>query len=413
MISQPGNIAIDQFSYPLEEKLIAKYPLAERDASRLLIYQKQKIREDIYRNIDRYLPKNSLLIFNDTRVIEARILFQKQTGGIIEIFCLEPEGPYQNLATVMGQKDKVRWKCLIGGASKWKKGEALRKKVKIKQKEITLQASYVLKESGYFILEFSWLPNGLTFGEILHAAGLIPLPPYIKREADDQDAIRYQTIYAAKDGSVAAPTAGLHFTHRVMEKMEAKNISREFITLHVGAGTFKPMKGRTLREHQMHEEFIEISKSAIEKLVKWERGRIVAVGTTSLRTIESLYWLGVKVILEPETRMESLTVKQWDPYLLKSKSIHARSSLQALAQWMDKQPTEKLVTKTQLLISPGYEFRMVNALITNFHQPHSTLLLLVAALIGKDWKKVYQYAMDQEFRFLSYGDGCLLFGSNG
>jgi S-adenosylmethionine:tRNA ribosyltransferase-isomerase len=412
MIIQPENIPIDQFNYPLQENQIAKYPLAERDDSRLLVYQNEKITEDIYRNIDRYLPKNSLLIFNDSRVIEARILFQKQTGGFIEIFCLEPEGPNLNMGTAMGQKEKVRWKCLVGSASKWKKAEDLTKKIKINQEEITLQASYILKESGYFIIEFSWLPRELTFVEILHFAGSIPLPPYIKREADHRDALRYQTVYAANDGSVAAPTAGLHFTHRIFEKLGVKNISSEFITLHVGAGTFLPMKGKTLREHEMHEEFIEISKSTIERLIKLEKGRMVAVGTTSLRAIESLYWLGVKIILQSEIKKELLTVKQWDPYILNSKSITVRSSLQALEQWMNKQQTEKLVTKTQLLISPGYEFKMVDALVTNFHQPQSTLLLLVAALIGKNWKKIYQYALDHEFRFLSYGDGCLLFSNS-
>lgn len=412
MIIQPENISIDQFSYPLQEKQIAKYPLAERDASRLLIYERERISEDIYRNIDRYLPENSLLIFNDSRVIEARILFQRQTGGFIEIFCLEPGKPNPNMATAMGKKEKVQWKCLVGGASKWNKAEDLIKKIKINQEEIVFKASYILKESGYFIIEFSWRPGELTFGEILHFAGSVPLPPYIKREADHTDALRYQTIYAANDGSVAAPTAGLHFTHRIFEKLRIKNITPEFITLHVGAGTFKPMKGETLQEHEMHEEYIEISKSTIEKLIELEKGRIVAVGTTSLRAIESLYWLGVKIILQSEIKKEFLTVKQWDPYTLNSKPVPVRSSLLALEQWMNRQQVEKLITKTQLLISPGYEFKMVNALVTNFHQPQSTLLLLVASLIGKDWKKVYQYALDHGFRFLSYGDGCLLFSNS-
>jgi S-adenosylmethionine:tRNA ribosyltransferase-isomerase len=411
MIIEPENISIDQFSYPLQEKHIAKYPLAERDASRLLIYEKGGISEDSYRNIDRYLSENSLLIFNDTRVIEARILFQKQTGSFIEIFCLEPGEPNPDMGTAMGQKEKVRWKCLVGGASKWNKAEDLIKKIKMNQEEIFLQASFILQVSGYFIIEFSWLPGGLTFGEILHFAGLIPLPPYIKREADQSDALRYQTIYAANDGSVAAPTAGLHFTRRIFEKLEVKNISKQFITLHVGAGTFQPMKGKTLLDHEMHEEFIEISKSTIQELIKLEKGKIVAVGTTSLRTVESLYWLGVKIIAQSEIKKEFLTVKQWDPYTGNYKSVPVRTSLQALEQWMNDHQTDKLVTKTQLLISPGYEFKMVDALVTNFHQPQSTLLLLVAALIGKDWKKVYQYALDHEFRFLSYGDGCLLFSN--
>ncbi|MBS1599251.1 MAG: S-adenosylmethionine:tRNA ribosyltransferase-isomerase [Bacteroidetes bacterium] len=405
----PKNINIQDFTYQLPEERIAKYPLKHRDASKLLIYSQRSITENTYSNIAQYLPEKSFLLFNDTKVIEARILFQKPTGGIIEIFCLEPHEQYADITTAMMQHENVRWKCLIGGASKWKKGQVLEKKIEYRGSFISLHVHYIEKRDAYFIIEFDWLPADLSFAEILHHAGLIPLPPYIKREVDPSDAERYQTIYANHHGSVAAPTAGLHFTADIFKKLQQKNIVWDFVTLHVGAGTFQPVKTDKLEHHSMHGEFIEVTDNIIQKILENPGQMIIAVGTTSLRTIESLFWLGVKIILQPDIETESLVIQQWDVYELSSKDISVKKSLEALLEWLHKKQIKKIITKTHLLIAPGYEFKIIGALITNFHQPQSTLLLLVAALIGVDWRRVYQYAMDNDFRFLSYGDGCLLF----
>ncbi|HTQ66556.1 MAG TPA: S-adenosylmethionine:tRNA ribosyltransferase-isomerase [Puia sp.] len=404
----PKNINILDFSYDLPDICIAKYPLAERDASKLLVYQQGSITEDVYSNIANYLPQKTFLLFNDTKVIEARLLFQKPTGGVIEIFCLEPHEQYPDITAAMLQKAKVLWKCLIGGASKWKKGQVLEKKIEQGARTIDLNASYIEKRNNYFIIEFSWRPSSLSFAELLHHAGLVPLPPYIKRKPEETDAERYQTIYARQEGSVAAPTAGLHFTNAIFKKLNQKNIAWDFVTLHVGAGTFQPVKTKTMEQHEMHGEFIEISAKTIEKLIARLRTRVIAVGTTSLRTIESLYWLGVKILQQPGLPMESFTIHQWDPYELNSAGVSAESSLHAVLDCLAKEKLDRVVTKTHLLIAPGYKFRIINGIITNFHQPQSTLLLLVAALIHDDWKKVYRYALENEFRFLSYGDGCLL-----
>jgi len=406
----PKNINIRDFTYELPESRIAKYPLTARDDSKLLIYQQGRITEDRYRNIADYFSPGSFLLFNNTRVIEARILFQKPTGGVIEIFCLEPHEQYGEIRSAMSQQGKVLWKCLIGGASKWKKGDKLEKKIQLDQSLILLQANYIGKKETYFVIEFSWQPGSLSFAELIHIAGITPLPPYIKREVDKSDSERYQTIYAKYDGSVAAPTAGLHFTDHIFNQFREKNILWDFITLHVGAGTFQPVKTERLEQHVMHGEFIEVSKKLIEKILVLTEGKLIAVGTTSMRALESLFWLGVRVISQPTIEKQELVINQWDAYEMDTKNISPRSSLQSLLEWLDRNRLDKLITKTQLLIAPGYEFRMVRGLVTNFHQPQSTLLLLVAALIKEDWKKVYQYALDNDFRFLSYGDGCLLFG---
>lgn len=403
----PKDISILDFTYDLPDERIASYPSPERDASRLLVYDHGKITETVYRNIAGHLPENALLIFNNTKVVEARILFQKQTGAFIEIFCLEPAEGYPDISTAMAQKETVRWKCLIGGASKWKKGQILEKKIESADAAIILRAAYIEKQIDSFIIEFSWQPVALSFAEILHYAGLIPLPPYIKRAAERSDAERYQTIYARQEGSVAAPTAGLHFTDGIFSKLDEKNIRREFVTLHVGAGTFKPVKSETLETHEMHREFIEVSVPVIEKIID-RQDCIIPVGTTSLRTIESLYWLGLKTILHPQIPVDSLALNQWDAYELPAKGISTREALQSLLDSLKQQKLNRLIAGTQLLIAPGYSFKVGKGLITNFHQPGSTLLLLVAALIGDDWKKVYQYALNNQFRFLSYGDGCLL-----
>jgi S-adenosylmethionine:tRNA ribosyltransferase-isomerase len=411
----PKNISIKDYSYSLPEKKIARYPLAERDASKLLIYKEGKITEDIYRNIDTHLPENSLLIFNNTKVVEARLLFQKPTGGVIEIFCLEPHEQYTGITTAMSEQGKVFWKCLVGGASKWKRGQILEKRVIDQNEEIILHATYTEKRTDHFIIELSWLPANLTFAELLHHAGAIPLPPYIKREAEATDAERYQTIYAHYDGSVAAPTAGLHFTQNIFEKLKKKNIQKDFVTLHVGAGTFKPVKTETIGEHEMHEEFIAVSVSTIENIFQ-NLDNIIAVGTTSLRTIESLYWIGVKLAMGNgqsaiDSRQSAISnqqeLTQWEVYDL-AQDVSPTVALQSLLGWMKENKMERLITKTQIIIAPGYKARIAKGLVTNFHQPNSTLLLLVAALIGDDWKKVYDYALQNDFRFLSYGDGSLL-----
>jgi S-adenosylmethionine:tRNA ribosyltransferase-isomerase len=400
----PKSLSIKDYTYYLPEDRIAKYPLPERDASKLLIYRKGKIAEDIYKNVDKYLPANSLLIFNDTKVIEARILFKKPTGGVIEIFCLEPGEQYSDITESMRQRGAVSWQCMIGGASKWKHGQVLTKKIKTVFREVILQAKYVDKKNDAFVIEFLWNDDSLSFAEVLHHAGAIPLPPYIRREAEKSDAERYQTIYARHEGSVAAPTAGLHFTGEILKKLKTKDIQADFVTLQVGAGTFKPVKSETMEGHAMHGEFITISKETIQNILHHLSGNIISVGTTSLRTIESMYWLGVKI---GSGEKNNLTIAQWEPYEL-NKRIPVEKALQALLDLMHRKNLERLTTKTQLLIAPSYQAKITNALITNFHQPQSTLLLLIAALIGNDWKKLYDYALQNDFRFLSYGDGCLI-----
>lgn len=422
-MTDPKQLSIRDYTYLLPEGRIARYPLAERDASRLLVYNRGRITDDYYRNLAAHIPSNALLVFNNSRVVEARLLFQKPTGGVIEVFCLEPHEQYPDTSTAMQQREKVYWHCLVGGASKWKPGQVLEKKIRKGDKEIVLQGIYREKNPDSFIIELSWTPASLHFAEILHLAGAIPLPPYLKRPAEASDSVRYQTVYAKLDGSVAAPTAGLHFTTRVLDALHAKNIRMEFVTLHVGAGTFKPVKSETMRDHEMHAEWIDVSISTIEHILDNPDHPVIAVGTTSLRTLESLYWLGVQ-IMQPETASgrrsngangsrEPVILEQWQSYELAEKNTPVLDALTSLVAWMRKNNLERLVAKTQLLIAPGYTFKIVNGLITNFHQPQSTLLLLVAALIGEDWRKVYQHALEHDYRFLSYGDGSLLWKKDG
>lgn len=418
-MTDPRLISINDYTYSLPEERIASFPLKERDASKLIISREGKISEDIYRNITSHIPDNSLLVFNNTKVVEARLLFTKETGGVIEIFCLEPHEQYPDITTAMLQKGKVWWHCLVGGASKWKPGQLLNKNITTNGETITLQAKYVEKRSGSFIIEMLWSQPKLSFAEILHLAGAIPLPPYIKRAAEVSDAERYQTVYAHHDGSVAAPTAGLHFTEKIFSDLAVKNVSTDFVTLHVGAGTFKPVKSEIMQEHEMHAEWIDVSISSIESVLNNLGNNIIAVGTTSLRTLESLYWIGVKMsaqkvnnfceeVKHPKLNENMPQLSQWEAYELADKNMPVAAALNALLNWMNKNNLERLVTKTQILIAPGYDFKIVNGLVTNFHQPQSTLLLLVAALIGNAWKDIYQYAMNNNFRFLSYGDGSLL-----
>ncbi len=408
----PKKLSIKDYSYHLPEERVAKYPLEQRDASKLLIYKNGNINEDIYLHLDAYLPTDSLLVFNNTKVVEARLLFKKSTGSTIELFCLEPSDDYHDITSAMLQKGKVLWKCLVGGAKKWKT-EVLENQIEYGNSSFILKAEKKQKLNDYFLIEFSWSDANLSFAEVLQAAGEIPLPPYLNRSAEEADKERYQTIYAKHDGSVAAPTAGLHFTPDIFERLAAKNIQYDFVTLHVGAGTFKPVKSETMQEHEMHAEFIDVRKELIENLIS-KPHIIVAVGTTSLRTLESLYWMGVKLQLllkqDEATNIspEELSVKQWEPYENAS-GISTEEALQTLFLWMQQNNMQRLITSTQIIISPGYTLKIAKALITNFHQPQSTLLLLIAAIVKDDWRKIYQYALEHQFRFLSYGDGSLIF----
>jgi S-adenosylmethionine:tRNA ribosyltransferase-isomerase len=398
---QPKDIYIADYTYHLPESSIAIYPLAGRDASRLLVYQTGVISETSYRGIAAALPEGALLVFNDTRVVEARLVFQKPSGGKVEIFCLEPPAEYGGMAAAMAQTGRVRWKCLIGGASKWKTGQVLVKSIG----DVGLEARYLEKQGDSFLIELSWRPAELSFAELLHQAGVIPLPPYIHRAPEGSDSERYQTIYAQFEGSVAAPTAGLHFTAAVLDSLKSRGIGQLFVTLHVGAGTFLPVKSATPGGHVMHQEYIAVTREAIDELRRASVARrpVIAVGTTSARTIESLYWLGVKAL----SGASALVVNQWDAYE-EPWDVEAAAALTALVDRMDTQGVSTLTTTTQLLITPGYQWKLARGLITNFHQPESTLLLLVASLVGEDWRKIYRYALDHGFRFLSYGDGCLL-----
>jgi S-adenosylmethionine:tRNA ribosyltransferase-isomerase len=406
-IMNPKDISIAEYDYDLPESKIAFHPLDKRDASKLLIYKKGEIKESFFYEIDHHLPANTLLVFNNTKVINARIKFTKTTGANIEIFCLEPYGNIADYSTVMSSIKPVQWKCFVGGAAKWK-DEILEKEITIGGKTIILKAAKIEKITEAFIIEFSWTGGACSFSEIIEAAGNIPLPPYIKRITGKEDVNRYQTIFAAHNGSVAAPTAGLHFSEGIFEKLQSKNITKAFVTLHVGAGTFKPVKADTMSEHEMHSEYLDVTIDAIKEL-KNNIGNVAAVGTTSLRTIESLYWFGVKVYLNEN--LKELTLKQWDVYSdeLSKTNISANDALNGLVNWMQQNNITNIFTQTQILIAPGYKFRLANMLVTNFHQPKSTLLLLVAAAIGQDWKKMYTHALNNEYRFLSYGDGNLIF----
>lgn len=399
----PRNLSIENFDYALPQEKIAAYPLKERDASKLLIYKNEALSESVYKNLPAFLPENSFLIFNNTKVVEARLLFQKPTGGVIEIFCLEPDVQYKDITAAMLQKHTILYKCLVGGASKWKQQQILEKKVN----DFILQAKIADKTNEGFMIELSW-DKDICFAEVLHEAGLIPLPPYIHRSAELSDAERYQTVYAKHEGSVAAPTAGLHFTDALLQQLQQKNISLNYVTLHVGAGTFMPVKAEKMQDHTMHSEFIDVSIEFIQALINNLHHPVIPVGTTSLRTLESLYWLGVKVMQHKNIMPDEMQIPQWMPYDTDASKYSAHESLTALVNWMNQLNMQRIITKTQIIIAPGYVFKLADALITNFHQPKSTLLLLVSALIGDDWKKVYDYALEHNFRFLSYGDGSLL-----
>ncbi len=403
----PKNISIQEYHYDLPNDRIALHPLENRELSKLLIHQKNEIAEDVFLNIANHLPKNSFLVFNNSKVLNARIKFQKASGSVIEIFCLEPAERINEYALVLQQTRTSNWKCFVGGLAKWKE-QYVEKKININGKEIILKATLIESYAEAHLIEFNWEDEAICFGDILTAAGDVPLPPYIKRNVASEDVNRYQTVYAKEEGSVAAPTAGLHFTNSIIHDLNEKNIATDFVTLHVGAGTFKPVKAASMKDHEMHAEWIDVEIAFIQKLIQSDKF-IVAVGTTSLRTLESLYWLGVKCYQQPS--IENLSLQQWDIYdkHLIEINLPVNEALQALLTWMKLQNKSRLFTQTQLLITPGYPFKIIKALITNFHQPASTLLLLVAAVLGPNWKNIYEYALKNDFRFLSYGDANLLF----
>ncbi len=400
---QQKQISIKDYHYDLPFDRIAKYPLAERDLSKLLVYDNGSIEQSHYQNIADYLPEDSLLFFNNTKVIPARFFFKTSTQKDIEIFCLEPLSNLANVYDSMLQQSGVTWKCLVGGAAKWKE-----QFVYLETGDLKVKAEIIERQQGTFILEFTWEPIQKSFSEVLQIAGAIPIPPYLKRATEAIDLERYQTIFADKEGSVAAPTAGLHFTDHVFEKLKEKNITPTYITLHVGAGTFKPVKSETMAEHEMHCEYIDVPLTTINYIYQHIDKTITAVGTTSLRTLESLYWIGEKIALNPTIQPKDLFVDQWQAYETKSKVISNKESLKYIIDYLNQHQLPTLYAKTSILIMPGYQFKMVDRLVTNFHQPESTLILLVAAFVGDDWKSVYQYALDNDFRFLSYGDGSLL-----
>jgi len=401
----PKDIRIQDYTYNLPDERIAKYPLATRDASKLLIYQNGLITEDTYANIADHIPADSLMVFNQTKVVHARLLFKKPSGGMIEVFCLAPDGQYADIQAAMLQKGKVQWECLVGGASKWKHGMVLQ--LRHEGPAFTLSARIVARDPSAYVLSLEWDNDQLTFSEVLHFAGKVPLPPYLHRDAEAADDTRYQTVFAKEDGSVAAPTAGLHFTNEVLQSLTTKGIESAFITLHVGAGTFKPVKSPTMREHDMHAEWMEVTYNTIQQLLANSHKKIVAVGTTSLRTLESLYWIGNQLVNGETPDFHGISVPQWEPYDQKP-TCTKPEAINAVADYMVANKLTRLVTRTQILIAPGYTFRVADGLVTNFHQPQSTLLLLVSAFIGPDWRKVYDHALAHGYRFLSYGDGSLL-----
>lgn len=397
------DIAIAEYDYPLPDERIAKYPLPERDASKLLLYDKGEVKEDVFSNLHKYIPQGMLMVFNNTRVIRARMRFRKETGAQIEVFCLEPESPadYQQ---IFQETEQCVWQCLVGNSNRWKEG-ALTQTVNISGNSVTLSVERVGSAASVNRIRFYW-DGGYSFAEVLEAAGELPIPPYLNRSTEESDIRTYQTVYSKVKGSVAAPTAGLHFTPKVFDALKRTGIQTGEVTLHVGAGTFKPVKSEMISEHEMHEEYIEVHKELIKRLIE-AGGSAVAVGTTSVRTLESIYFLGELVAESPDIAEESMHVGQWIPYDREHR-IAAIDALSALYEWMGRNGLERLHSHTQIMIAPGYEYRIVKAIVTNFHQPKSTLLLLVSAFVNGDWRKIYDYALENGFRFLSYGDSSLL-----
>ena len=400
------HIQIKDFNYNLPDERIAKFPLAKRDNSKLLLYRHGEVTEDVFHNIAQYLPKGALMVFNNTKVIQARLHFRKETGALIEVFLLEPYMPadYEQMFQTTGH---CSWLCMIGNLKKWKEG-TLKRTFDVKGKEVTLVAERKEDVHKSYRVDFSWDASDVSWAELLDAVGELPIPPYLNRETQESDKTTYQTVYSKIKGSVAAPTAGLHFTPEVLADIDRHGIDREELTLHVGAGTFKPVKSEEIQDHEMHTEYICVHRQTLEKLIRHE-AKAIAVGTTSVRTLESLYYLGVKLEKTLDLSEEELHVRQWEPYEnAVAKPITPIKAIENILAYLDKHGLSALHASTQIIIAPGYEYNIVKMLVTNFHQPQSTLLLLVSAFVHGDWRKIYDYALAHDFRFLSYGDSSLL-----
>ena len=399
-MNDPRHIHISDYNYPLPDERIAKFPIAQRDHSKLLVYRHGEVSEDHFYNLPDYLPEGALMVFNNTKVIQARLHFRKATGALIEIFLLEPAEPtdYEQMFQTTGH---CAWYCLIGNAKKWKDGI-----LKLMSDDINLRVEKKSLHGTSYRVDFEW-SGGLSFAELIDRIGELPIPPYLNRETQESDKTTYQTVYSKIKGSVAAPTAGLHFTPEVLSALDAHGIDREELTLHVGAGTFKPVKSEEIEGHEMHTETISVRRETIQKLIN-HGGQAIAVGTTSVRTLESLYYMGLKTIANPDITETGLHVSQWEPYNVQSSALDPLTSLTSLLNWMDRHHLTVLHSSTQIIIAPGYDYKIVKALVTNFHQPQSTLLLLVSAFVHGDWRKIYDYALTHDFRFLSYGDSSLL-----
>jgi S-adenosylmethionine:tRNA ribosyltransferase-isomerase len=414
----PKQIRISDYNYPLPDERIAKFPIARRDHSKLLVYRQGEVGEDLFYHLPNYLPEGALMVFNNTKVIQARMHFRKMnangehTGALIEVFLLEPAEPadYEQMFQTTGH---CAWYCLVGNLKKWKEGP-LTRELRIKNLELRVTATRGELHGTSHRIDFTWevlnaneiQPSAISFADVIDAMGELPIPPYLNRETQESDKITYQTVYSKIKGSVAAPTAGLHFTPEVLSTIDAHGIDREELTLHVGAGTFRPVKSELIEGHEMHTEFISVRRETIAKLIR-HGGQAIAVGTTSVRTLESLYYMGLKVLHHPDITEEQLHVSQWEPYSNRE-IVSASFALQALADWMDAREMKVLHSSTQIIIAPGYDYKIVKMLVTNFHQPQSTLLLLVSAFVKGDWRKIYDYALSHDFRFLSYGDSSLL-----
>lgn len=405
----PKKIRISDYNYTLPDERIAKYPIARRDQSKLLVYSHGEIGEDVFCHLPDYLPKGALMVFNNTRVIQARMHFRKDTGALVEIFLLEPIAPtdYEQMFQTRGH---CSWLCLVGNLKKWKEG-TLTRILNTHDGTLTVKATRGLLTGTSYRIDFEWsLDTDLqcSFSEVIDIMGELPIPPYLNRETEETDKTTYQTVYSKIEGSVAAPTAGLHFTPEVLSSLDAHNIDREEVTLHVGAGTFKPVKSEEIEGHEMHTEYIAVHRQTLEKLLAHDC-QAIAVGTTSVRTLESLYYMGLKTLHNPEIIENQLHVQQWEPYERPSSDfVTCEQSIRALLAWMDRFGLTVLHSSTQIIIVPGYDYKIVRMLITNFHQPQSTLLLLVSAFVHGDWHRIYDYALSHDFRFLSYGDSSLL-----
>ena len=412
MIMNPRHIHISDYNYPLPDERIAKFPLAQRDHSKLLVFENGDISEDIFYNITGHLPKGALMVFNNTKVIQARMHFRKETGALIEVFLLEPAEP-ADYELMFQTNDKCAWHCLVGNLKKWKEGQ-LSRSFDVNGKTVTLSVERLHEERTSHWVEFRWDNPDVSFAEILDAAGELPIPPYLNRDTQESDKTTYQTVYSKIKGSVAAPTAGLHFTDKVLADIDAHGIDREELTLHVGAGTFKPVKSEEIEGHEMHTEYICVNKKTIDKLIA-HGGKAIAVGTTSVRTLESLYYMGVKLHDNPNLTEEQLHVGQWEPYDYAKRlategtaPLDTIDALREISDYLDRNSRKALHSSTQIIIAPGFEYHIVDILVTNFHQPQSTLLLLVSAFVKGEWRRIYDYALAHDFRFLSYGDSCLI-----